>query len=275
MDELRSALVLATDEELLDLTELLFRPKFNPLDYVTTPSPVTVQGYDRAVQLNAIEKRFRFLAADGLTVLKGQTRSLNYRQVLMQICRHLKIAYTSDFTTIDLESEILLSLLQQACRKLSTKQYQDFNGQLQKALDQSELCKQLPEGTRREPLRLLITGGGVLAISSIVRPWLLRQITQQWAIHTARCLAAREVLASSGGILAHLHGRMVLAAASREVAVNAARYSAVRSVFSVISPALWGWLLLDLGWRSIAINYSRVIPFVFVIAQIRLTRSSV
>ena len=273
MNELRSALELATDEELLDLTELLFRPKFNPLDYVTTPSPVKVQGYDRVTQLDAIEQRFCFLAADGLTVLKRQTQDLDYRQVLMQVCRYLKIPYTADFTTIDLEAEILLILLQQACQKLSSGQYQAFNGRLQQALGQSELYQQLPEGTRREPLRLLLTGGSVFAISSILRPWLLRQITQQWAIHAAQCLAARQVLSSSGGILAQLQGRMALAVASRGVAANVARYSAVRTVFSIVSPALWGWFLFDLGWRSIAINYSRVIPFVFIIAQIRLTRS--
>ena len=33
-DELRSALELATDEELRELTEILFRPKYNPIDYL-------------------------------------------------------------------------------------------------------------------------------------------------------------------------------------------------------------------------------------------------
>ena len=63
VDDLRSALTLATDEELRDLTELLFQPKFNPLDYVTMPRPVQVQGYDRTRQIEVIEQRFRFLAA--------------------------------------------------------------------------------------------------------------------------------------------------------------------------------------------------------------------
>ena len=44
VDELGvSALELATDEELQALTELLFRPKFNPLDYFNGLDPAAVQ----------------------------------------------------------------------------------------------------------------------------------------------------------------------------------------------------------------------------------------
>lgn len=40
MNELRAALELATEEELQDLTEILFRRRLNPLDYLTTPIPL-------------------------------------------------------------------------------------------------------------------------------------------------------------------------------------------------------------------------------------------
>lgn len=264
MDDLRSALTLATDEELRDLTELLFQPKFNPLDYVMVPRPVEVQGYDRVRQIQVIEQRFRFLAADGLTVLAGRSRRLEYRQVLRQVCRHLGIPFTSDFQTIDLEAEILLVVLQKTCRNLSPRQYRDFNRHLQQALERSEEYAQLPDNARQDPLKILLAGSSILAIGSMLRSRFLRQVTQQWAIQVAECFAARQVLAT---------GQELMVLAGRGAAVNLARFSVIRSAFAVLSPALWGWLVLDLGWRSIAINYSRIIPFIFSIAQIRLTRS--
>jgi len=268
VDDLRSALTLATDEELRDLTELLFQPKFNPLDYVTMPRPVQVQGYDRARQIEVIEQRFRFLAADGLTVLTGQSGRLDYRQILQRVCRHLRISFTPDFETIDLEAEILLVVLQKTCRHLSPEQYRDFNQHLQKALERSDLYAQLPATTRQDPLKILLAGSSILAISSILRSGVLqqfaRQFARQWAVQAAEAFAARQVLAGGGGLLG---------LAGREVAVNVASYGVIRSALTMLSPALWGWLAVDLGWRSIAINYNRVIPFIFSIAQIRLTRS--
>ena len=66
--------------------------------------------------------------------------------------------------------------------------------------------------------------------------------------------------------------RAAMQMAQRGMAMTATRYVAVRSVFSVLGPAMWMWFLTDLGWRSIAVNYSRVIPVIFTLAQIRLTR---
>lgn len=57
------------------------------------------------------------------------------------------------------------------------------------------------------------------------------------------------------------------------MALNAARYGAVRSVFAFVGPALWVWFFADLGWRSIATNYGRIVPIIFALAQIRLTRA--
>lgn len=272
MDDLRSALNLATPDELHDLTELLFRPRFNPLDYLLTPKPLDVQTYDRSEQIRVLEDRFRFLAADGFTVLQGRAHQLDYRRILMQVCCYLKITYTADFTTLDLEAEILLALLQRACTGLSPTQYHQFNRQLRSSLAQSDQFQGLSEGDRRDPLRLLMTGSGVLAVSSFLRPWLLRQITEQWTTHVACGLARRELVAGTSGFLAQLPRRMILGGASRRLAVGVARASVVRGTLAVVGSLLWGWLVVDLGWRTIATNYSRVIPFIFILAQIRLTR---
>ncbi len=64
MDELRTALELATEDELQDLTAILFGRKFNPIDYVHTPEPIEVQSQDHKAWLDALEGRFRFLAAE-------------------------------------------------------------------------------------------------------------------------------------------------------------------------------------------------------------------
>ncbi|HBE17795.1 MAG TPA: hypothetical protein DDW51_09305, partial [Cyanobacteria bacterium UBA11367] len=52
LDELRSALELATEEELQQLTEILFRRRFNPLDYLQTPNLIEIQSRDRKTWLD-------------------------------------------------------------------------------------------------------------------------------------------------------------------------------------------------------------------------------
>jgi uncharacterized protein YaaW (UPF0174 family) len=286
VDDLRAALNLATEEELADLAELLFRPRFNPFDYLLMPRPEVLQGYDRLHRIERIEQRFRFLAADGFTVLAGQSQTLSYRHILMQVCHYLKIDYTADFQTLELEAEILLRVLQQTCNKLPAHQYQDLNHRLRQALQQSEFYAQLPEPTRRDPLRLILTSGGLLAMgSTLLRPWFVRQLATQWTSCTTQWIAqgSGQVMGQvmgrimgrvmGAGLLRQLQGRMTLALAGRGAALDLAGYSVIRSTFAVLSPLLWGWLALDLGWRSIAINYSRIIPVIFSLAQIRLTRS--
>jgi uncharacterized protein YaaW (UPF0174 family) len=273
VDELRAALELASDEELQELTQILFQPKFNPLDYVTIPKPIEVQSYDRETWIYTLEQRFRFLAADGFTVLRGRTEQVDYRQVLIKTCQQLKISYSQSFTTIELESEIFLTLLQKACKELPPQQYKALNQEIQKSLTQSSSYQQLPVAVQQDPLRLVLTGGGALAVSSVLRPWLLQQISRQITLHLARCLAAKELLAKGGTLAAQIESRALLQVAGQEVALNAARYGAVRSVFAFLGPLLWTWFLADLGWRAIATNYSRTVPAIFTLAQIRLTRA--
>src|SRR4028119_22477 len=104
LDELRAALELATEDELQQLTEILFRRKFNPLDYMHTPEPIDIQSRDRQAWLDALEQRFRYLAADGVTVLRGRTEQVTYRQALIQVCRYLKIPFSNKLATTDLEA---------------------------------------------------------------------------------------------------------------------------------------------------------------------------
>lgn len=274
MDELRSALELATDEELRDLTEILFRPKFNPIDYVRTPDPLDVQSHDHDTWLDLIEERFRFLAADGMTVLSRKTDRLSYRQILIQVCRYLKLPYQGQMATTDLEAEVFLHLLSRAWSQLPAAEQGALRVRLQRSLTKSQILAQLPPALQQDPLRLLIKGGGAIAISSVLRPLLLQQIARQFAIHVATYQMAQQAVSVGGAIAAtQFQSQIALQTAKRGMTITAARYAAVRSVFTVLGPALWAWFLADLGWRAIATNYGRIIPIIYALAQIRLTRT--
>jgi hypothetical protein len=134
LDELRTALELATEDELQQLTKILFSRKFNPLDYVRTPDLVEIQSQERDSWLDAIEDRFRFLAADGMTVLQGRTQGVSYRQALVQVCRYLKIPYSAQLSTTDLEAEVFLYLMGKNWHKLPAGDQKALTVKVQKSL---------------------------------------------------------------------------------------------------------------------------------------------
>ncbi len=273
MDELRAALELATEEELQQLTEILFRRKFNPLDYVHTPEPLDVQSQDRQTWLDAIEQRFRFLAADGMTVLRGRTEQVTYREALIQVCRYLKIPYSNKLATTDLEAEVFLNLLGKAWKQLPATEQQTLTLRLQRSLAHSK-SQPLPLSVQRDPLALLVKGGSALAVSSILKPILLQQIARQFALQFAAYQVTKETLIQGGAVAAtQFQNYVALQTARRGMAMSAARYGAVRGVFTCLGPALWTLFFADLGWRAIATNYGRIIPTIFALAQIRLTRA--
>ncbi len=271
MDELRTALELATDDELEGLTDILFRRQLNPLDYMYAPEPIDVCSQDRDLWLDSLEERFRFLAADGVTVLRGKTRQVSYRQVLIQVCRYLKIPYNQSLSTPDLEAEIFLILVGRAWQQLPTSERRVLNGRLQQAVSQADISHQLPASLQQDPLGLVLKGSGVVAINSVIRPWLMQTVARQFALHAATYQLAKEAAVQGGLAVTH---QATLQAARRGVVASAARYGTTRTVLAVLGPALWALFFADLGWRAIATNYARVIPVVFTLAQIRLIRSA-
>jgi uncharacterized protein YaaW (UPF0174 family) len=274
LDELRSALELATEEELQQLTDILFRRKFNPLDYVQTPDPIDIQNQDHESWLDAIEQRFRFLAADGVTVLRGRTGEVTYRQILIQVCRYLKIPYSAKLSTTDLEAEVFLNLMGRAWKQMPRHEQKALTARVQRSLAKSQLSEPLPVQLQHDPMALLVKGGSALAVSSIVQPLLLQQLARQFAIHFASYQVAKEtVIQGSAAAAAQFQNYVVLQTAKRGMAMSAARYGAIRSVFALVGPAMWAWFFADLGWRAIATNYGRIIPIIVALAQIRLTRA--
>lgn len=269
MDELRSVLELATEEELQQLTQLLFSRRFNPLDYLQTPDPIEVQSQGWDAWLDSIEKRFRYLAADGITVLKGKTAAVSYRQALIRVCHYLKIAYSNQMPTTDIEAEIFLNLIGKAWKRLPETEQKSLSAKIQRSLAESNLPEPLPVQLQHNPVNVVLKGSSAFAVSSIIKPLILRRTAEQFALHFARYQAAQTALLGSSTAASQL----AINTAQRGMMTSAARYGAVRTVFSFVGPVLWGWFVADVGWKAISTNYSRIIPAIFALAQIRLTRS--
>lgn len=269
MDELRTVLELATAEELQQITEILFRRRFNPLDYFGTPEPEEIQTKEHSAWLDSIEYRFRFLAADGFSVLRQRTQEISYRQILIRVCHYLKLSFSNELSTTDLEAEIFLHLMSRAWKQLPDNEKASITAKIQDSLSQAPTP--LPPQIQHNPVNFLLKGGSVIAVNSILRPWLLQQIARQFALHFARYQVAKSAIIRGGTAAAtQLQTQIALKSAQHGCAISAARYGAVRTVFSFLGPILWGCLIADLGWKTIATNYGRIIPAVFTLAQIRL-----
>lgn len=274
MDELRGALELATEDELQQLTELLFSRRFNPLDYFNTPQPIDIESRDREAWLDALEQRFRYLAADGLTVLRGRTHEVSYRQALVQVCRYLKISYSKTLSTTDLEAEIFLFLLGRAWKRLPACEQEALNQRISNALAESNTPQPLPLSAEKNPLGFLFKAGSAIAVSTIVQPMVLKQLARQFALHFAKYQVAKQAIVQGGATAAtQFQSYVSVQMAKRGMAASAARYGATRSVFAFLGPMLWTWFVADVGWKTISTNYARIIPTIFTLAQIRLTRS--
>ncbi|MBE9044078.1 hypothetical protein IQ255_06615 [Pleurocapsales cyanobacterium LEGE 10410] len=273
MDELRAGLALATEEELQQITQILFHRRFNPLDYWQTPEPIYVQSQDWDVWLDSLECRFRYLASDGMTVLRGRTQEISYREILIKVCHYLKIPYSVNMTATDIEADIFLHLVSKAWDRLPPQERNSLQTQIGDALLTAHPPEPLPVQLQHNPLKTLLKGGGVVAVSTILKSWLLKHIAKQFAIHFATYQAAKSAIIRGGATaVTGLSNQLALQTAKKGMAVNAARYGATRGVFGLLGPIVWGYFVADLGWKAIATNYSRVIPIVFTLAQIRLIR---
>ncbi len=241
---------------------------------MNTPDALEIQSQERVEWIDSIEQRFRYLAADGLTVLQGRTQQVSYRQAVIQVCRYLKMPYSKQLSTEDLEAELFLHLMGKAWQQLPTAEQAAITTKVQKSLSQSNLSDPLPLHVQHDPMKLLLTGSSALVMSSVVQPVVLQQIAKQFAIHFATYQVTRQAV--QGGIAAtgQIQAYVTMQLAKRGMVASAARQGAVRGVFAVLGPVMWGWFFADLGWRSISTNYGRIIPTIVALAQIRLVRGS-
>jgi uncharacterized protein YaaW (UPF0174 family) len=275
LDELRTALELATDDELQQLTRILFCRKFNPLDYMGTPEPLDIQSQERVEWIDSIEQRFRHLAADGLTVLQGRTQEVSYRQTIIQVCRYLKIPYSKKLSTEDLEAELFVHLMGKAYKELPSTEQTAITIKIQKSLSKSNLAQPLPVHIQHDPMKLFLTGSSALVVSSVIQPVVLQQIARQFAIHLATYQITQQTLVKGGMAAAgQIQAYVTMQLAKRGMVTAAASQGVVRGMFAFLGPAMWGWFFADLGWRAISTNYGRIIPAILALAQIRLIRGS-
>lgn len=273
MDELNSALELASEEELEQITQILFRRRFNPLDYWQTPEPLYIQSQDWDSWIYSLDRRFRYLAADGLTVLRNRTDEVSYREVLIQVCHYLKIPYSQQMNTTNIEAEIFLHLVGKAWEKLPAGERDSLQQKIGKSLATANPPEALPVHLQHDPLKILLKGSSIFAVNSLLKTWLLKHIAQQFALHFVAYQSAKTALVRGGAMaVAGWQNHLALQAAKRGMAVNAARYGLTRSIFSSLGPVMWGYFVAELGWKAISTNYSRIIPIIFTLAQIRLTR---
>jgi uncharacterized protein YaaW (UPF0174 family) len=275
LDELRTALELATDDELQQLTRILFCRKFNPLDYMGTPEPLDIQSQERVEWIDSIEQRFRHLAADGLTVLQGRTQEVTYRQAIIQVCRYLKMPYSKKLSTEDLEAELFVHLMGKAYKELPSTEQAAITIKIQKSLSTSNLAQPLPVHIQHDPMKLFLTGSSALVVSSVIQPVVLQQIARQFAIHLATYQITQQALVKGGIATAgQIQAYVTMQLAKRGMVTAAASQGVVRGMFAFLGPAMWGWFFADLGWRAISTNYGRIIPAILALAQIRLIRGS-
>ena len=273
MDELRAGLALATEEELRQITQILFHRRFNPLDYWQTPEPISIQSQDLDLWLDSLDQRFRYLAADGMTILRGRTQEVSEREILIKVSHYLKIPYSQRMKATEIEAEIFLHLISKAWNKLPLQEQKSLQAQVGNSLAKAHPPEPLPVHLQHSPLKIFIKGSGIVALSTVLKSWLLKHIAQQFAIHFATYQATRTALIKGGTTaVAGLSNQLALQAAKKGMVTNAARYGAARGVFSLLGPIVWGYFVADLGWRAIATNYGRVIPIIFTLAQIRLIR---
>ncbi|MEB3230761.1 MAG: hypothetical protein VKJ64_07115, partial [Leptolyngbyaceae bacterium] len=168
MDELRTGLDLATTEELQGMTAILFTRRFNPLDYLTSVNPQSVSAGDRQNWVESLERRFRFLAADGVTVLKRQSHQISYRTILLQVCRHLGIPDAHALSTLALEESIFLHLLDTAYQKLPPAEQQALEQYFQKTLTRLPWGQSFPASAHPHTLPVILKGSSALMVSAVI-----------------------------------------------------------------------------------------------------------
>lgn len=266
MDDFVAALHLASDEELCQIAHILFQRGFNPFDHWTLPPVLEVQSLERGELIAKIVQRFQFLAADGMTVLRGKTNQLRYRDVLRRVFFYLQMRPQPTASTSQLESELYLHLWHRSIEKLPASERQEV---------QADLVRVIKTGGNPQLAALAAKGTGVLAFTTIVQPMVLHLLAKKVAWYFARYQVSREALKAGGMAIAQrLQAYVTAALAKRGMAIATAHYGLVRGIFAFMGPALWLLFLADLGWRGIATNYSRIIPVIFLVAQIRLLKGT-
>lgn len=283
--ELRLVLELATDEELLELEEILYGTSyFSPVlkSIAKRPNTVSVVALDdieeRDLFISKLESRFLYLAADARSVIRGWRPS--YRNVLLQVRRELGVQCSSKLCSADLEAEIFLHLLDE----YSSRQKGSFSFPWDKQKSPKENpslevnnWKVLTDAAWRIGAKGLestfLKGGSALTVKTIYES-LAKRLSGKLLMETANYEIKKELVKQGGRLAAvNLESRAGLLAARQGLARAASRYVGLRSFMSLLGPIMWGTLLADIVIQMLGTDYARIVQAIYAFAQIRLTRS--
>ncbi|XP_024364602.1 uncharacterized protein [Physcomitrium patens] len=288
--ELHSVLVLASDAELYELSNILYgQSPLSPLLKSMAPGDGSNRGTiaeaiheqeygGRDALLERLESRFMFLAADAKATISG--RRPTYRDVLLRVRSKLNVPCSVKLSTEDLEAEIFLHLLQdyssQPKKRQQTKRrgvpYLDAVEKAKGSRFRDNISSAIRLGSE-ELLTTLLKGSSAVTVSTL-QGIITKQLSGKVLVETARYQLAKEALVKGGqAVAAKLESQVAVLAARQTLAGAAARYMTLRSTMMVLGPLLWGTFLADMLIRSIGTDYARVVRAIYAFAQIRLSRT--
>lgn len=260
--DLIHVLELATDEELEALNDILFglsilSPVIKSVDSSdASPSlPLTKGAQDRRFRVKKLERRFRYLAADALGTLRGRWPS--YRESLLNMRSHLGVACSSKLATPDLEAEIFYHLVESHYGNV----------------DERSLGNTTSEGhensnTSVKASSAASSGGIERSVKTVF------ESLENGVIGSLRFGASDLLPAISKVGITVAMTRLWGSSALKVAAVKASSAALARSMLSLVGSTLWISTALDLARISIGTDHGRIVRAVFLLAQIRLIRTS-
>lgn len=284
--ELRLVLELATDEELMEVEEILYGTSyFSPLlkSIARRPNSDGVVILDDIEErdnfISKLESRFLYLAADARFVIRGWRPS--YRDVLLRVRKKIGVQCSSKLCTADLEAEIFLHLV----NEYSSHQKDRLSFPWDKRKSPNDISslgankwKMLTDvawriGTKGMESTFL-KGGSALTMKTIYES-LANRLSGKLLKEAANYKIKKELVKQGGRLAAvNLESRTGLLAARQGLVRAASRYVGLRSVVTFLGPILWGTLLADIVIQMLGTDYARIVQAVYAFAQIRLTRTS-
>ncbi|KAK3130193.1 hypothetical protein QOZ80_6BG0490230 [Eleusine coracana subsp. coracana] len=279
-------LELATDEELMEIEEILYGTSyFSPLlkSVAKRPNSDSIVILDdieeRDMFISKLESRFLYLAADARSVIRGWRPS--YRDVLLGVRRKLEVQCSSKLCTADLEAEIFLHLNEY----LSDHQKGDVSFPWDKQKSSKENSnlgvnkwKVVTDAAWKigaKGLESAFLKGGSALTAKTIYELLAKKLSGKMLVEAANYEIKKEIVKQGGRLaVANLESRAGLLAARQGLARAASRYVGLQSIMTLLGPIMWGTLLADIVIQMLGTDYARIVQAIYAFAQIRLTRTS-
>ncbi|KMZ73837.1 hypothetical protein ZOSMA_13G00380 [Zostera marina] len=279
--DLRAVLELASDEELLEIEEILFgRSYFSPLlKSFTVKSNMDYGIYmdhieQRDYFIDQLESRFLFLAADAHSTIRGWRPS--YRNILLRVRKKLHVPCSGKLSTVDLEVQIYLHLLKEYSRNNSFHFPWDSNGQdkLVVGLSSWKVHTFAALKSRENDVKqMVLKGSGIYTLRKMYQSVAMK-LSGKLMREAANYHIKHEIIKKGGQLAAiSLDSRAALLAARSGYVCAVSRYFGFRSLIMLLGPVLWGTLLADVMKQMLGTDYARILRAIYAFTQIRLLRT--